>query len=277
MFIFFLIVFPRIISAKIYDTNTKVSPKLEAINESFVYVDYNEAFIINFTEIKYTEIIYQNGLNSKAGRDVDATHTKKGRIIFQPLNENKKIIAKLEICKEYKTDHEHTGPFVRIWGEKRDYADALIYHDPLKIIADEYRNKTCYQKHNQIIFWKENESDIVKICGPVVKKIPSDEGKKMTIEISLEGEKGSLLNVTLEPCHKIRDVVGPQDSLSGEEKMYWIYVVVGVSVLSLIIIASVLVCRKKKEENNVIDQNVMYGAEQYYEGSNLTDKNDYYD
>ena len=276
MLIFFLIFFPQFISAKFNVTKTKIPPKLEAINESYVYVDYREAFKFDFSQIQFAHFIYHTS-SSKASRRIPKI-TVGSKIIFQPLDESRKLIAKLNICEEYNND-KNDGPYIRLLGEnmQEEYEDALIYHDPLKIIADEYRNKTCYQKHNQIIFWKENESDIVKICGPVVKKMPSDEGKKMTIEISLEGEKGALLNVTLEPCHKIRDVVGPQDSLSGEEKMYWIYVAVGVSVLSLIIIASVLVCRKKKEEKNVIDQNVMYGAEQYYEGSNLTDKNDYYD
>ena len=60
-----------------------------------------------------------------------------------------------------------------------------------------------------------------------------------------------------------------------------IYVAVG--SLSLVIIvsvaATVLVRRKKKEkkEETVTDQNIVYGSEDYYEGSDLTDKNEYYD
>ena len=104
----------------------------------------------------------------------------------------------------------------------------------------------------------------------------------MTIEISLEADKGGLLYVTLEPCNKTlessrktRDVGGTQASMNRDKKMYWIYVAVGISDLSLIIIVIVRACRKKKEEKKVVtDENVVYGAEEYfYQEYNFSDEN----
>ena len=298
MLIFFLIFFPQIISAAKWNvTNTFVSPRLEAINDSYVYVDYSKAFTVDFSEIKYAEFLsYQKYLNSKAVREAKQIKIV-GNTIFQPLDENRKILAKLKICEEHRTYTGHQGPYVRLWREtKRETytaADTLIDHDPLKIIADEYRNKTCYQNHNQSIFWQEEESDIVKICQPSVNIISSDESGNFTIEIYLEADKQKVLNFTSESCNKSLEAykktmdvqnekykMNEENEEKDEKKMYWIYIAVG--SLSIVIIvsvsATVLVRRKKKgkKEETVIDQNIVYGSEDYYEGSDLTDKNEYY-
>ena len=55
MLLFFLIFFPIVIAAK-WDIVTSVSPTLEAINDSHVYVDYSKAFTVNFDEIEKAEV-----------------------------------------------------------------------------------------------------------------------------------------------------------------------------------------------------------------------------
>ena len=70
MFIFFLIFLPEIISAQWNIVKTPVSPKLVAINESYVYVDYSEVFIVDFSEIEYAEVLsHGRFINSKAARN----------------------------------------------------------------------------------------------------------------------------------------------------------------------------------------------------------------
>ena len=153
----------------------------------------------------------------------------------------------------------------------------MISHDPLKIIVDEYRNKTC--NTNQTVFWKEDKSDIVRICDPKVTIISTDEYENLTIEISMDAEGERLFNVTIEPCDTL--VKGEENkNMKAEQITYWVYVGVGVSVLSIIItlsVAATVRARRKKKEKIFIDQNIVYGDEEYYEGSNITDKNTCYD
>ena len=239
-----------------------------------MYVDYSEAFLIDFSEIKYAQLISSYKFyHSKASRDLTQIKQEVDTI-FQPLDENRKILAKLDLCKEYKTYDGHQGLYVRILGEnkKKNYADAEISHDPLKIIADEYRGKTCYDNQNQNIFWKQNKSDIVKICDPKVKIIPSDEGGNLAIEISMEGDKRRFLS--LELCNKTIDAVpgvpvGKQKKdmdlsyrifdmeIAGDEKKknmtesktnYWMFAVFGSLSIIIIILSLIsgLVYRKNK-------------------------------
>ena len=96
MLLFFLIFFPIVIAAK-WDIVTSVSPTLEAINDSHVYVDYSKAFTVNFDEIEKAEVKGFQQQKSKAGREIRKIEVV-GNTIFQPLDKNRKILAKLNIC-----------------------------------------------------------------------------------------------------------------------------------------------------------------------------------
>ena len=220
----YLIFFPKIITAK-WNIASSLSPTLEAINDSYVYVDYSKAFTVDFSEIKYAELMSSDKfLKSKAARDVNQIEIK-GKTIFQPLDENRKIVAKMKICEKYQSYPGHEGPYIRLYRNnnktKKDSADARIFHDPLKIIGDVYRNQMCYPIHNTTIFFEKNQSDISKFCDPQIKIISSAEHLNTEIEISL---KGRLLKFKLEPCNKTMDVEEEKNEMKEEKeerKMYW--------------------------------------------------------
>ena len=99
MSLFFFLYFSKIIAAK-WEIVTSVSPTLEAINDSYVYVDYSKAFDVDFSEIETAELKSFQFLRSKAS--MYTTQIKiVGNTIHQPLKENRKILAKLKICTTY--------------------------------------------------------------------------------------------------------------------------------------------------------------------------------
>ena len=68
MSLLFLIFFPKIIAAK-WEIATSISPTLEAFNDSHVYVDYSNAFKVNFSEIGIAEVKGFEDQKSIASRD----------------------------------------------------------------------------------------------------------------------------------------------------------------------------------------------------------------
>ena len=100
------------------------------------------------------------------------------------------------------------------------------------------------------------------------------------IEISLEGKH---LKLNLEHCNNTSEHCGETMNAEVGRSDMKIKIFVAVGILSIVIIvsvaATVLACRKKKakEVKTVIEQNIVYGSEEYYEGSDLTDTNAYYD
>ena len=307
MSLLFLIFLPKIIAAK-WDIVTSKSPTLEAINVSHVYVDYSEAFTVNFNEIQYAELKgFKNQNAAKAARNLTEIRVVRNTI-YQPLNKNRKILAKLNICETH-----NRGPFVTLRrfperqprknkkdsakaesstyypknekdsadakiANKGDFAEAEITHDPLKIIAEEYRKNACYQRENDSIFWKENKSNIVEICSPQLNITINSSGEcgSLTIEVEISS-RGILEELKLDHCNNTSEPC--EETMNAEVK--WISVAVGsLSIVIIVSVAATVLARRKKKAKTVktvIEQNIVYGSEEYYEGSDLTDTNAYYD
>ena len=225
MILFFSIIFPHlaIILAK---PPTEIPPTLEAFNfnRTHVLVDYSKAFnIASFSAIKSAELWNGLALYSKASREVSTKIKNKRKTLYQTLRENRKILAKLNICKPIKDFYVR----VTTLNKKKGENSLKINHDPLKIIAEEYKNKSCYQRSNMSIIWKENKSVIFQICQPKEIKISPKKGQNST-ELAIK--------VTLDRKYEIISLKNCKKNIKKDKnETFFVFFII---LLNLIIIAS---------------------------------------
>ena len=107
MIAFFSILFPHLAIILAANHATNVPPQIEPIDEyvsynPHVYVDYSKAFEIKeFSDIKSVELLKGKVLHSNASREFKVMKKEK-ETLNQPLGENGKVIANLNICRDIK-------------------------------------------------------------------------------------------------------------------------------------------------------------------------------
>ena len=285
---YLFILLPNLIFAKLNIKKTKYPARLEAVNKSHVFVDYSKSFsIANFSEVE-TVTIFQNnrGLNSKASRKFSVIE-RKGNTILQPLKENKKIIAKLDVCKTYQKDVK-TGPYVRLMGLTNKLyksAEVRIEHDPLQLVVEDYKSKVCLTITDDDVTMVEREemSKVVTICDTSANitsvAVDGRDYSVVNMEVTIRGADPKNVSLRLSHCKEPERT----DKSREERSNFWIHVGLGLSLVSLVMISSLVatlrVCRGRKGRTAVqVDNNFLYGAAEYegYEGSNTRDTNSYY-
>ena len=173
MILFFYIFFPHLAIILAANHETKIPPTIEPIEESdgfnktHVFVDYSKAFEIKkLSKIRSVELLRAGNRVYSDGTRVPSDTRRVVKTLYQPLNENRKIIAKRNICIDIKDF------YVKVTFKKKksewEWESLITNHDPLKIIAEEYKKKSCYQRSSNKIIWDENEkkSFLFEICDP---------------------------------------------------------------------------------------------------------------
>eukprot|EP00092_Neocalanus_flemingeri_P073512 GFUD01090720.1.p1 GENE.GFUD01090720.1~~GFUD01090720.1.p1 ORF type:complete len:317 (+),score=68.94 GFUD01090720.1:82-1032(+) len=275
-------------------TKTDKVPVMEALDNEpgHVLVDYAGCFDIPDFNLVKTVSVHVGGANVgiKTREDISIiTKQNREKRVYQNLDENPKIKAKLDACKP------HTF-FVRITYNEQDSLGSLgslsnayapesfkalinskicMTNDSLFLPLDDMKNSNpkfsaC---HKQLLI-KHGKSEVELQNG--LNSL--EDVKSTTFEIIIQQQvKKFTLSVDME--------VFKQTACPGEKHM-------DTAILALIVVSSAFavvvlagcvvccVCRNKKEkvvENEIIDMNPEYGADyQDDKESELKDTNDYY-
>jgi len=179
-------------------SKTGIAPVLTPVNDSFVRVDYKDAFIIeDFSQV--TEIEFYTGDEYFALASEEYNHIafmdEYNRVV-QPLVEGKQLLACMDPCQTYNS------LYVRISGYDGHVDSIQFSNKPDEICEEESYSWICYED-NTITLSRE-KSDIFQIRNCIRKvevlneTLPTELNEGENFNIMLENEKKAHLYLTFE-------------------------------------------------------------------------------